>query len=299
MNQPVSDMIKIAIASGKGGTGKTFISTNIFYTIFQANYRAELVDCDAEAPNAAAFFNAEETAKFEVTQQVPVINTDICTFCGKCHEYCNYNAIFILPPMKIINVIEDLCHACGACSVACKFGAITEKPVSLGQVTTFSLNNFNRIHEARINIGVMSPVSVIKAAIKSTDIQSDIIILDSPPGTSCPFVQTVAAADYVILVTEPTPFGLSDLKQSVETLRTIEKPFGVIINRSGLGDTNVQKYLLQEDISLLLEIPFKKETAVLCSNGLIVSEYDIFLAQQLLTVTENIMANHGNSNNQR
>jgi MinD superfamily P-loop ATPase len=292
-------MIKIAVASGKGGTGKTFISTNIFYTILQANYRAELVDCDAEAPNAAAFFNAEETAKIEVTQQVPVINTDICIFCGKCHEYCTYNAIFILPPMKIINVIEDLCHACGACSVACKLGAITEKPVSLGQVTTSSLNNFNKIHEARINIGVLSPVNVIKAAIKSTDIQSDIIILDSPPGTSCPFVQTVSAADYVILVTEPTPFGLSDLKQSVETLRTIEKPFGVIINRSGLGDTNVQKYLFQEDISLLLEVPFKKETAVLYSNGKIVSEYDIFLAQQLLTVTENIIANHGNSNNQR
>jgi MinD superfamily P-loop ATPase len=292
-------MIKIAVASGKGGTGKTFISTNIFYTILQANYRAELVDCDAEAPNAAAFFNAEETAKIEVTQQVPVINTDICIFCGKCHEYCTYNAIFILPPMKIINVIEDLCHACGACSVACKLGAITEKPVSLGQVTTSSLNNFNKIHEARINIGVLSPVNVIKAAIKSTDIQSDIIILDSPPGTSCPFVQTVSAADYVILVTEPTPFGLSDLKQSVETLRTIEKPFGVIINRSGLGDTNVQKYLFQEDISLLLEVPFKKETAVLYSNGKIVSEYDIFLAQQLLTDTENIIANHGNSNNQR
>jgi MinD superfamily P-loop ATPase len=292
-------MIKIAVASGKGGTGKTFISTNIFYTILQANYRAELGDCDAEAPNAAAFFNAEETAKIEVTQQVPVINTDICIFCGKCHEYCTYNAIFILPPMKIINVIEDLCHACGACSVACKLGAITEKPVSLGQVTTSSLNNFNKIHEARINIGVLSPVNVIKAAIKSTDIQSDIIILDSPPGTSCPFVQTVSAADYVILVTEPTPFGLSDLKQSVETLRTIEKPFGVIINRSGLGDTNVQKYLFQEDISLLLEVPFKKETAVLYSNGKIVSEYDIFLAQQLLTVTENIIANHGNSNNQR
>lgn len=292
-------MIKIAIASGKGGTGKTFISTNIFYTLLQANYRAELVDCDAEAPNAAAFFNAEATAKIEVTQQVPVINTDICTFCGKCHEYCSYNAIFILPPIKIINVIEDLCHACGACSVACTFGAITEKPVSLGQVTTSSLSNFNRIHEARINIGVLSPVKVIKAAIKSIDIQSDIIILDSPPGTSCPFVQTASAADYVILVTEPTPFGLSDLKQSVETLRAIEKPFGVIINRSGLGDTNVQKYLLQEDISLLLEIPFKKEIAVLYSNGKIVSENDIFLAQQLLTVTENIITNHGNSSNKR
>ena len=229
-------MIKIAIASGKGGTGKTFVSTNIFYTLLQNNYRAMLVDCDAEAPNSVAFFETKLVKESEVTQLVPVINTDTCTFCGKCHEYCNYNAIFILPPMKIIKVIEDLCHGCGACSVACKLDAISEKPVSLGQVALYSTNGLPALIEARMNIGVMSPVPVIKAAIKQIDNQADIIIMDAPPGTSCPFIQTVASADYVILVTEPTPFGLSDLKQSVETLKTINKPYGVIINRAGLGN---------------------------------------------------------------
>jgi len=291
--------MKIAIASGKGGTGKTFIATNIFYTLLKNDYRAMLVDCDAEAPNSIAFFETKLVKESEVTQLVPVINTDSCTFCGKCHEYCNYNAIFILPPMKIIKVIEDLCHGCGACSVACKTGAISEKPVSLGKVTVYSTKGLPVLIEARMNIGVMSPVPVIKAAIRQIENQADIIILDAPPGTSCPFIQTVASADYVILVTEPTPFGLSDLKQSVDTLRKINKPCGVFINRTGLGDNNVWKYLSNEKIPLLLEIPFKKEIAGLYSRGKIVAETDSFFAKQLLAVLENINIQHGDCNNQR
>jgi MinD superfamily P-loop ATPase len=268
-------MMKIAIASGKGGTGKTFVSTNIFYTLLQNNYRAMLVDCDAEAPNSIAFFETKLITRTEVTQQVPVINTGTCTFCGKCHEYCNYNAIFILPPMKIIHVIEDLCHGCGACSVACRFGAISEKPVSLGQVALYSTNGLPALIEARMNIGVMSPVQVIKAAIKQIDNQADIIILDAPPGTSCPFIQTVASADYVILVTEPTPFGLSDLKQSVETLKKINKPCGVIINRAGLGENVVYNWLKENSIPLLMEIPFDRETARIYSEGHLLVEESI------------------------
>jgi len=292
-------MIKIAVASGKGGTGKTFVSTNIFHTLLNNNYKTILVDCDAEAPNAVAFFEAELINKSEVTHLVPVINTGNCTFCGKCHEYCSYNAIFILPDLKIIKVIEDLCHGCGACSEACKFEAITEKAVPLGQVSEYSLNGTLSILEARTIIGVMSPVPVIKAAIKKADNQADIILFDSPPGTSCPFIQTVSAADYVILVTEPTPFGLSDLRQSIETLKKINKPCGVIINRSGLGDNKVQDFLYRERIPLLLEIPFKKEIAGLYSRGKIVSENDSFFSKQLLSVTDNIISNYGNSGNQR
>lgn len=293
----MTGMMKIAIASGKGGTGKTFVATNLFHALYKNNYRTKLVDCDAEAPNSIAFFKTKLIKESDVTQLVPVIKTDNCTFCGKCHEYCNYNAIFILPPVKIIKVIEDLCHGCGACSVACKFGAISEKPVSLGKVALYSLNDMPALLEAKMNVGVMSPVPVIKEAIKQIDNQSDIVILDAPPGTSCPFIQTVASADYVILVTEPTPFGLSDLKQSVETLRKINKPTGVIINRAGLGNNQVREYLLQEEISLLLEIPYKKEIAASYSRGEIMSETDSFFAQQLLSVVENINEQYGNSNN--
>lgn len=291
--------MKIAIASGKGGTGKTFVATNIFYTLQKHNYSAALVDCDAEEPNSIAFFEAKQIRQTEVTQQVPVINTDICTFCGRCNEYCNYNAIFIMPQMKIIKVMEDLCHGCGACTVACTFQAIGEKPVSLGTVITYSNNGKPSLIEARMNVGVMSPVPMIKEAIKEADDMAEIIIMDSPPGTSCPFIQTVATADYVVLVTEPTPFGLSDLKQSVETLKKINKPYGVIINRAGLGNNSVQEYLEHEGIAHLFDIPFRKDIAELYSVGRIVSETDSLLAEQMLTLIENISLQYGNSNNQR
>jgi MinD superfamily P-loop ATPase len=284
----VRKKIRIAIASGKGGTGKTFLSTNLFYSLRGQQEDPILVDCDAEAPNALAFFDTDTEGSDEVTQLVPVIDTSRCTYCGKCHEYCNYNAIFILPPVKIIRVIEDLCHGCGACSVACTYGAISEKPFSLGMVGSYSIDGHYAIIEARMNIGVMSPVPVIKAALRKTDTHEGVVILDSPPGTSCPFIQTVAAADYVILVTEPTPFGLSDLRQSVETLRKIDKPFGVIINRSGFGYDEVTKYLTAEKIPLLLEIPFSMVYAGMYSRGEIVAAADPSFARQLGTVMEKI-----------
>jgi len=281
-------MIKIAIASGKGGTGKTFVATNIFQSLVRNQIDAVLVDCDAEAPNAVAFFETKQISTIEVTQLVPVINTVACTFCGKCHEYCNYNAIFILPPMKIINVIEDLCHGCGACSVACTFNAITEKPVSLGMINLYSNNGRPSIIEARMNIGVMSPVPAIKAAIKQINNEAEIAILDSPPGTSCPFIQTVSVSDYVILVTEPTPFGLSDLKQSVDTLNTIEKPYGVIINRAGIGNMEVYNWLKENNIVLLMEIPFDEEIARIYSEGRILTEENSNYRGQFLDLAKKI-----------
>ncbi len=264
--------IKIAIASGKGGTGKTLVSTNLFYALQQLSYQTTLVDCDAEEPNDMVFFSGNNVKSVEVNQKVPVIDESKCTFCGKCHEYCNYNAIFILPPAKIIKVIEDLCHGCGACSVACNDEAISEKDVLLGTVSHYRISGKSAIIEAKMKVGVFSPVSVIKEAIKEAG-NNGIILLDSAPGTSCPFIQTVSVADYVILVTEPTPFGLSDLKQSVETLKTMNKTCGVIINRAGLGDNAIYDYLEDEHIPLLMEIPFDKAIASYYSKGKIASKF--------------------------
>ena len=271
----------IAIASGKGGTGKTFIATNIFYSLVRDDCNAILVDCDAEAPNAVAFFNARQINCDIITQQVPVIDTVACTFCGRCHEYCHYNALFILPKAGVIKVLEELCHACGACSVACEFEAITEKPYEVGRVTTYSFNGKPRLIEARTDVGVMSPVTVIKSAINQAKKASQIIILDAPPGTSCPFIHTISAADFVVLVAEPTPFGLSDLRRSVVVLRQLNKPFGVIINRSGLGNNAVNQYLEEECIELLLDIPYDKEIARLCSEGKIVAKYRADILRKL------------------
>ncbi len=292
-------MIKIAIASGKGGTGKTFIATNIFHVLTQKHVRSVLADCDAEAPNALSFFETVGKETHEVVQSVPVIDISKCTYCGKCHEYCNYNAIFILPPSKIITVIEDLCHGCGACSVACEYDAITEKPFPLGSVNIHLYNSVHPIIEARMNTGIMSPVRVIKQALRHINQEADIAILDSPPGTSCPFIQTVNQSDYVILVTEPTPFGLSDLRQSVETLKTMKRQYGVIINKAGLGNNDVREYLEREGITLLLEIPYSRKIAGLYSTGTLLAESDKSFGAQLLNVIENITVIYGNSNNKR
>jgi MinD superfamily P-loop ATPase len=288
--------IKIAIASGKGGTGKTLVSTNLFYMLQQQNRNITLVDCDAEEPNDMVFFSEIIVKSVEVNQKVPVIDGSKCTFCGKCHEYCNYNAIFILPPAKIIKVIEDLCHGCGACSVACKDDAISEKDVSLGTVSRFSNTEKSTIIEAKMKVGVFSPVSVVKEAIKEAG-NNGIILLDSPPGTSCPFIQTVAVADYVILVTEPTPFGLSDLKQSVETLKTMNKTCGVIINRAGLGDNAIYDYLKQEHIPLLMEIPFDKTIASYYSKGELFVKYKKEWEQHFISMFNSIAEKYGNSSN--
>lgn len=291
--------MKIAIASGKGGTGKTFVATNLFQVLRESGVEVLLVDCDAEAPNALAFFDSRQADCIEVKQQVPVIDPDKCTFCGKCHEYCAYNAIFMISSLEVIKVMDDLCHACGACLYACDYGAITEKPVVLGHVSSHALNGKVSLMEACTRIGVMTPVPVIKAAIKIVDKQADIVIFDAPPGTSCPFIHTVAAADYVVLVTEPTPFGLSDLKRSVDILKQVNKPFGVIVNRAGLGNNEVYQYLESEKIDLLLEIPFDKEIARICSNGKMVVEHNPALKQQLLDLGQKITDKHGVGHHQR
>ncbi|MFA6334925.1 MAG: ATP-binding protein [Bacteroidales bacterium] len=288
--------IRIAIASGKGGTGKTLISTNLFYVLQQLNYKVTLIDCDAEEPNVMVFFEGEEEFVQDVTQKVPVIDTTKCTFCGKCQEYCSYNAIFMLRDMKIIRILEDLCHGCGACSVACKYDSISDKDISLGKITRYHSDLQSSIIEAKVRVGVFSPVSVIKAAIKEAG-NNEIILMDSPPGTSCPFIQTVAVADFVILVTEPTPFGLSDLRQSVETLKTMNKSYGVIINRAGLGDKAVYEYLLGENIPLLAEIPFDKEVASLYSKGEIVAKYKPEWKTLFETMFNTIYEKNGNINN--
>ncbi len=283
--------IKIAVASGKGGTGKTMVSTNLFWTVQNAGLMVTIVDCDAEEPNVAEFISGELVNSYPVTQNIPVINTDHCVFCGKCLSYCNYNAIVYLPANHFIQVVEDLCHDCGACLVACKFGAISEKEKQLGTVKSMALNSHAEIIEACADVGVYSPVPVIKRAINEAT-NSHLAIFDSPPGISCPFISTVENADYVILVTEPTPFGLNDLKLSVETLKQLKRPFGVIVNRAGLGNREVYDWLQQNKIPLLLEIPFDREIARIYSEGRLLAEekpaYQLQFKQVLKAIQKSV-----------
>lgn len=261
--------IKIAIASGKGGTGKTTVSVNLYYFIQKHwSKKIQLVDCDVEEPDDLIFFpEAEKKIENEVTQLIPEIDTRKCNFCRKCAEYCEFNAIVVIPPAKFAEINAGLCHSCGACGVACQENAITEKPVPIGKVTRYYTGLGNGLLEGRLNIGSAMQTMVIRKLKKAPDNENDIIIYDAPPGTSCPVVVTVADADYIILVTEPTPFGLHDLKLTMDILEVIDKPYGVIVNKAGLGNDEVYQFLDEENIELLGKIPYHKAYATKYASG--------------------------------
>lgn len=265
--------LKIAIASGKGGTGKTFVATNLYYVLQKNEISSLLIDCDAEEPNDHFFFTAISKEDKEIQVKIPVISPEACIFCGKCHEYCYYNAIFYLPFLQQIHVMDDLCHSCGACLVACEHKAITEKEKTIGKVSTYFLPENYKLMEARVNIGVYSPVPIITSALKEVEKQT-IVILDAPPGTSCPFIHTVNNADYVLLIAEPTPFGLSDLQKTIAVLNILEKPFGIVINKSNIGTVAMSDFIQKENYHLLWSIPFDRSISSFYSEGKIVSEID-------------------------
>ncbi|MCI1682766.1 MAG: ATP-binding protein [Bacteroides sp.] len=287
--------MKIVVASGKGGTGKTFVATNLYETSRNTGHATILADCDAEVPNASHFIRAEKTSQENVTEYRPEFDAQKCTFCGKCMEYCTYNAIFCIPAQSQIRLLTHLCHGCGACAVACEEHAVKDGAAAVGVITFYKKDEQTVFIEGKMKSGEISAVPVIKQTIKrASEVPADYLIIDAPPGTSCPFIQTVARADYAVLVTEPTPFGLSDLRQAVETLRTLKKPFGVVINRAGLGNKEMYGYLKRERIELLAEIPFDKEIARIYSTGGLVVSTDKKMEQLFKTLMERIGEN-GNS----
>ncbi len=255
--------MKIAVASGKGGTGKTTVSINLYYFIEKfLNKTVQLVDCDVEEPNDAIFFSQiiKKNEK-EVFQLIPQINKQNCTFCKKCSDWCAFNAISIIKSKQFAEVNTELCHSCGACLVACSYGAITEKQESIGKIKLFDTGIGLGLIEGRLKIGSAMQTALIKKVKTEADKKAEILIFDAPPGTSCPVVETVADTDYIILVTEPTPFGVHDLKITVELLTELHKPFGVIINKAGLGNRDIYEFLLEYNIEILAEIPFDKNYA--------------------------------------
>lgn len=258
--------MKIAVASGKGGTGKTTVSTNLFLSIKEMEYTAvDFLDCDVEEPNSRIFLGGDFVEDQEVYSAVPVFDTDACTFCGRCVHFCESHAILMVKEINHIAVMEDLCTGCGACLYACNDGAITEKKKSLGKVKEFEVNG-SRLLEGEINIGTAFATPIIKKVKGEID-ENNITIIDAPPGTSCPVIETVAGVDYVILVTEPTPFGLHDLKLMVETLKVTGHSFGVVINRAGLDFSEMYNFLEENKIDLLLEIPFDRKIAEKYAHG--------------------------------
>lgn len=260
---------KIAVASGKGGTGKTSVAVNLYYHMVQrVSDNIQLVDCDVEEPNDLIFFGKQRiVSEEERYQRIPEIDESACTFCRKCAEYCEFNALTIIPPVKYTQVSDVLCHSCGACSVACNFGAITEIQHSIGTITNYDVGYGKGLLEGKLRIGSAMQTMLIKDLKKEVAKGNDITIFDAPPGTSCSVVETVVEADYVVLVTEPTPFGLNDLKLTMQLMWDLRKPFGVVINKAGLGNSDTYQYLKENSIDIIGEIPFMREFAKSYADG--------------------------------
>jgi MinD superfamily P-loop ATPase len=259
----------IAIASGKGGTGKTTVAANLAVTL-KEKMPVALLDCDVEEPNAHIFLMPEFTEKESVTLPVPSIDSDKCTHCGICTGICAYHALADLG--KKILVFEELCHGCGGCSLLCPAGAITEIHKEIGIVERGTAKGIEFIR-GTLSIGSVLAPPVIKK-VKSRIKSGPAVIIDSPPGTSCPMINAVSGADYCVLVTEPTPFGLSDLKLAAGVVRELRIPFGVVINRADMGDDEVEKYLQEQGIPLLMKIPFDRRYAACYARGrLLVEEF--------------------------
>ena len=253
----------ITIASGKGGTGKTIVATNLAVSLG----KAQLIDCDVEEPNANIFLNAEIVESTEVTVDIPAIDKQKCNFCGKCSEFCAYNALAVVPSDAL--VFAELCHSCGGCQLVCPEDAIGWKKRSIGRIEHGTVDDFDFYH-GLLNVGEIMAIPVLKELKKKID-TTKTVILDAPPGTSCPVIETLHGSDYCLLVTEPTPFGLHDLKLAVDVVRTMRIPFGVIINRDGVGDKRVELYCQQEKIPVLMKIPYSREIAELYSKGILFS----------------------------
>ena len=256
----------ISVASGKGGTGKTTIATNLAISIGQP---VTLLDCDVEEPNSALFIKPDIGSTETITTFVPKIDEGRCNGCRKCAEICRFNALTVIG--KEVLVFPELCHSCQGCLVVCPEQAIVAETRELGSIERGTKGNISFIHGVMRVGEAMSP-PLIKAVRNSS--HDHFTIIDAPPGTSCPVIAAMKDTDFILLVTEPTPFGLHDLILAVEAVKILGIPCGIIINRADIGDLRVQNYAKREHIPILLTIPFDRRIAQTYSRGrLLIEEF--------------------------
>ena len=255
----------LSIASGKGGTGKTTVAVNLALSL----KNVQLLDCDVEEPNAHLFLRPEIEFKRLAAVPVPEVIEERCTLCGKCQEVCAYNCLAVLPGNRggrgTVLVFPNMCHGCGACSMLCPEKAIREIPRPIGVVEGGRARH-GAFVQGRLNVGEAMAPPLIRHVKRSIDREKTVII-DAPPGTSCPMIESVKGSDFCLLVTEPTPFGLNDLILAVEALKVLGVPCGIVLNRCDIGDPGVENYACESGIPILMRIPFDRDIAMLYSNG--------------------------------
>ena len=250
----------ISVASGKGGTGKTTVSTNLAYALGK---RAVILDCDVEEPNAHLFLNPVFREKENVSTPIPVVDMERCTLCRKCADICRFRAIAVAG--KTVLVFPELCHSCGGCFRVCEPGALSKGRRELGDVEKGESGELGFV-KGTLRVGeAMSPPLIKK--VRTCEDPFRINIIDAPPGTSCPVIAAMRGTDFVLMVTEPTPFGLHDLKLAVGAVKILGIPHGLVINRSDMGDDKVREYAKAENIPILMEIPFDRRIAECYSRG--------------------------------
>jgi MinD superfamily P-loop ATPase len=258
----------VSVASGKGGTGKTMVATNCaLYLNELLGCPISFIDCDVEEPNAHLFLKPDIEKRIPFGIPVPEIELEKCNFCGRCGEVCEYHAIVVVKDSVL--TFGELCHGCGACSMLCPRQAIQEKERACG-IIELGTSRGIAFFQGRINIGepMASPLINAVKEVWRNESKDGITIIDVPPGTSCPVVEALKGSDFCILVTEPTPFGLHDLKLAVQVLQKMGIPCGVVVNRAGIGDRAVYRYCNESGLPILAEIPYRRDIAVLYSYGI-------------------------------
>jgi MinD superfamily P-loop ATPase len=252
--------MKIVVASGKGGTGKTLLAVNLALSL----NADQILDCDVEEPNVHIFLKPDVVKTKPVELLVPIIDENKCNYCRICATFCQFNALFVAGETAL--VFPEMCHSCGGCKLVCPNKAITEKERSIGTIYTGNTCDMELVY-GELNIGEPLAVPII-SAVKEQMKQNGLIILDSPPGTACPVVESVFGTDFCIMVTEPTPFGLHDLEIASEVVMQLGIPLGVVVNFAGIGDKGVYEFCSRKDIPILLEIPYDRKIAELYSRGI-------------------------------
>ena len=248
----------IAVASGKGGTGKTAVSVAFAQALARAGFSVSCLDCDVEAPNAHLFIQPHLDHRKQVEMLIPEVDTNLCTGCSECATVCQFHAIAVLGGQTV--VFPELCHGCGSCTLVCPEHAITETPRTMGVLEGGLSPDGICFGRGLLNVGEPMAVPVITQLKKWRDyMDAEVVILDAPPGASCPVVETIRGAAFVLLVTEPTPFGLHDLHQAYELTQELHIPSGLIVNRDGIGNADVDAYCQEVGLPVLLRIPLERE----------------------------------------